>query len=398
MSNRNKSKTPIITIVEKFLGSRNNYRYNVISGYVEYWCLDCQEILVLDDYEINTLHTDMAKKGIRIPISSLRNLFKSSFAPKFNPIEDYFKSLPAWDQQTDYIQQLTETVKTTNDELWSIYLRKWLVAMVACLLYDDIVNHTMLVFSGEQGLGKTSWLLKLIPDELRDYVYSGSIDPNNKDTLIHLVERVLINIDELDILGRNQLGSLKQLITRDSVKIRRPYGSISENMPRRASFVSSINHKEFLNDQTGNRRFLCVDTININYKHTVLMSGVYSQALYLFNSGYKFWFDKSEIEIINSNNDQYRMKSIEEELLLANFEPCKEADATDKLSTTEILQIIFAENRNQINNGTLQRLGKVLASYKYVKSKKAGRQVYCLRRKANYAVGYQPGHQASQAN
>lgn len=398
MSNSNKSKTPIITIVEKFLGSRNNYRYNVISGYVEYWCLDCQEIKVLDDYEVNTLHTEMAKKGIRIPISNLRNLFKSSFAPKFNPFEDYFKNLPVWDQQTDYIQQLTETVKTTNDELWSIYLKKWLVAMVACLLYDDITNHTMLVFSGEQGLGKTTWHLRLIPDELKDYGFSGSIDPSEKDTLIFLAEKMLINIDELEILGRNKLGSLKQLITKDSVKIRRPYGSISENMPRRASFVSSINNKEFLNDQTGNRRFLCVDTINIDYQHSVLMSGVYSQALYLFNSGYKFWFDKSEIDMINDNNEQYRMKSIEEELLLALFEPCNEEDAPNKLSTTEILELIFENNRNQIHNGSLQRLGRILTSYNFVKTKKAGRQVYCLKRKANYEGGYQPGYQASQAN
>lgn len=388
----------IIELVEIFLATRGNFKYNVVTGYIEYWCTECAESKVLDDYEINTIHADLARSGIKFPIDTLKNLFKSSFAPKYYPFEEYFLNIPEWDQQTDYIQQLANTVKTTNDELWSLYLKKWVVAMVACLLDETVTNHTMLVFSGEQGLGKTSWFLKLIPEALKDYVFSGSIDPNSKDTLIFISEKMLINIDELEILGRTQLGGLKQLITRDSVKIRRPYGLFSENMPRRASFVSSINHKEFLNDLTGNRRFLCVDAIKIDYRHTVLMSGVYSQAYFLWKSGFQFWFDQSDIEMINKNNEQYRMKSIEEELLLAHFEPCKEVNATDKLSTTEILQLIFAENKSQFHNGSLQRLGKILTSYKFVKTKKAGRQVYCLKRKANNGGGYQPEYSAGIAN
>lgn len=402
MENNERNNTPqqrtIIEIVEFFLSTKGNFKYNIVTGYIEYWCTECNEGKILGDYEINSIHADLARNGIKFPMDSLRNLLKSNFAPRHNPFEEYFQNILPWDQKTDYIQQLVNTVKTTNDELWSIYLKKWLVALVACLLDEAVINHTMIVFFGKQGLGKTSWLLKLIPPELKDYSFSGSIDPSSKDTLIFLAEKMLINIDELEILGRTQLGSLKQLITRDSVKIRRPYGLFSENMPRRASFVSSLNHKEFLNDLTGNRRFLCFDAIQIDYAHNVLMSGVYSQAYYLWKSGFRYWFNNSDIEMINTNNEQYRMKSIEEELLLALFERCDVADATDLLSTTEILQLIFENNKNQIHNGTLQRLGKILNAYKFIKTKKAGRQVYCLKRKANPLGGYQPGYAADQAN
>lgn len=56
---------------------------------------------------------------------------------------------------------------------------------------------------------------KLMPLELKQYIFSGSINPNNKDTLIHLAECMLINLDELENLNRTEIGSLKELITKN---------------------------------------------------------------------------------------------------------------------------------------------------------------------------------------
>lgn len=387
--NKNKNHVPIIQHIEQHLSGMNDYRYNVVTGYIEFKCKECMSGQILDEYDFNTLLRSLAKSNLSTSSSMLKNLLKSSFVPKFNPFDSYFNKLSPWDQETDFIGQLADTVKTTNDELWRLFLKKWLVAMVACLLDDNVSNHTMLVLSGEQGIGKTTWTLKLIPPELRDYVFSGSIDPNNKDTYIFLAEKILINLDELEILNRNQLGSLKQLITKDSVKIRRPYATLSETMPRRASFASSVNFKEFLSDLSGNRRFLCFEAIDINYKHNVSMEGVYTQAMALWKSGFKFWFDKTEIDVINANNEQYRTKSLEEELLLKHFDPCIAAEANDFLTTTEILNVIFGDDRRNIHNGSLQRLGKILSSRGFLRLKRAGRQVYCVKRKGFISQAYQ---------
>ena len=40
--------------------------------------------------------------------------------------------------------------------------RKWIVALVAGLLIDKVVNHTVIVFSGKQGVGKTTWILNIV--------------------------------------------------------------------------------------------------------------------------------------------------------------------------------------------------------------------------------------------
>lgn len=55
--------------------------------------------------------------------------------------------------------------------------------------------------------------------------------PGNKDTLIHLVECMLINLDELENLNRTEIGSLKELITKNQIRIRRPYGHNNETYP-----------------------------------------------------------------------------------------------------------------------------------------------------------------------
>ena len=388
-SNKNDEKT-LMEMAESALSKRYEFMYNVVTGVILWREKGGSNGKILDDYDLNSFLVYLNHRKIVIPLGTLSNLLKSSFVPKFDPFQQYFGNLPAWDQKTDFIHQLADTVKTTNDDLWNFYFKKWIVAMVACLLDEKILNHTMLVFSGEQGIGKTTWAENLMPDALKSYMYSGTIDPNNKDTLIFLYEKWLINVDELEILGRAQLGSLKQLITRDSVKIRRPYGRISENLPRRASFISSVNNSEFLHDLTGNRRFLGVEVLKIEYDHQVSLEGVYSQALYLWKNGFRFYFDKEEIQIVNKNNEGYRIKSLVEELLFNHFSLCEETEATDYLTTSEVLGILFANNKNAQHNGNLQQLGRILNAQKFLKRKRAGKQEYLLKRQPQETNAYQP--------
>ena len=39
--------------------------------------------------------------------------------------------------------------------------------MVACVVNEKQINQTVIVFSGKQGLGKTTWIEKLMPKELK---------------------------------------------------------------------------------------------------------------------------------------------------------------------------------------------------------------------------------------
>ncbi len=118
------------------------------------------------------------------------------------------------------------------------------------------------------------------------------------------------------------------------------------------------------------------------------MDKVYAQALALYRSGFRFWFEPDEIEQINQNNEKFRIISLEEQQLFKFFNPCGRDDATHLLSSSEILHIIFDENRNLINDVSLQRLGKILTANKFIKTRRSGRQLYYLKSKGQNGEGY----------
>lgn len=333
--------------VQKFLSERFLFRYNIVLAKTEYQIKDGdKEYKEITDYEINTISLSMEKVGLNYGTDQLRKLLNSEFVPKYDPFQEYLNNLPAWNGQ-DYIGELANTVNTTKNELFSWVFRKWLVAVVASLIDNNIINHTVLVFVGKQGKGKSTWIRKLIPTELKEYYYEGVISPSNKDDKFQLAENMVINLDELQSLRPSDIEALKGLITSTQVKLRRPYARTQESMPRRASFTGSVNHKEFLTDTTGNRRFLCFETESIDYE----------------------------------NNNDFMSISVEEDLLLQYLEPCFKEDSNALFnSPTAILkELLILDSPNPeprgisgINNPSAISLGKMLNKHGFDRKKVKG--------------------------
>lgn len=374
-------KPPNLVVIEKFLKANYSFRYNLVSNRIEFKPTKSSEYVLISDFHINSIYRKMKLNRIAINLMEIRSIINSDFVIKYDPFISYFDSLPFWDQKTDYIEQYASLIKTTNDILFQKCFKKWLVALVACAYDPSIVNHTVLIFSSKQGLGKTTFLMNIIPKELKEYVYSGALNPDSKDSTIHLSECLLINLDEIDTLNRGQISSLKEIITRGSIKIRKPFGHHADNLIRRASFCGSVNNKEFLNDNSGNRRFNCHDVVFIDYKKNVDLELVYSQAFHLFKNKFKFWFEGEDIDEITAHNEQFQSVTFEEELLLKYYEPVAPSDTNLFLSATDIAAV-FAENvKVNITNSFKQNLGKALAKHKFVRVKKNGRWVYALKNK-----------------
>lgn len=373
---------PVIQKIENYLNQNFKLRYNEVTGRVEFLEINkSEQFEELNDYTINSINRKMLKDKISCSTTLIHTVLNSDYTPVYNPFKTYLNNLPAWDGETDYIDELANTITTTNNSLWSFCFRKWLVAMVGSLLDDNVINHTVIVFSGAQGIGKTTWMLNLVPAELKKYCFSGTINPNNKDTLIQLSECMLINLDELENLNRSELGAMKEIITKNGIRVRRPYGYSADFMPRRASFAGSVNGKEFLNDTTGSRRFLCFEVTAINYMHSIALQNVLSQAVALFKSGFQYWFDTQEIKRINKNNEQFRIMSVEEELLLAYFNPCSTEEADYFFTTTELIHYFTQRVKITLTEGAKQKMGKALRAHKFERLKKQGRYVYALQEK-----------------
>ena len=221
------------------------------------------------------------------------------------------------------ISRTSRTPSTKADTLWRGCFKKWFVAMVASWMKDEVVNHTVLVLVGRQGIFKTTWLDNLIPPELRAYSsklpLSGQI---SKDDRLRLCENGLLNIDELDAMCGREMNIVKSLLTSTDVNERVAYGYTKERRVRLASFCASSNKREFLTDMTGNRRWLPfeVDSIQNPFHTTLPYDLMYAEALYLIDNDFNYWFDLEEIDTLEQHNEVFRAQDSEEQLLPILFD------------------------------------------------------------------------------
>lgn len=368
---------------ERYLSKNYDFRLNKVLGRLEYKRKSSQSFLLLDDYKFNSFIRDMLKRKIRISKDTLKSIINSDFVDVYEPFIEYFENLPEWDGTTDHIQQLADTVQTDNNEKWSKWFKKWIVAVVACAIDDEKINHTAIVFAGKQGIGKTTWMHKLVPNQLNKYFYSGIPNPNNKDTKIRMAECLLINLDEMDNLTPSNTDKLKEIITSPEIKVRRAYGHFDQIMPRRASFMGSVNNKQFLHDTTGNRRFLCFDVSQINFLHGINMDLVYAQAKHLLDNGFPYFFTTEEGEEVSEHNEQFQAISPVEEMILKYFETVdveKELPPL-KLTATEIGEYLSKRAVFLINDASIQKIGRIMKKHNFTRLKYQGNYVYALKEK-----------------
>ena len=377
--------------IEAYLSTHYEFRYNTVLGRTEYHSKLNSDFVKVGRYEINTLRREIDNDtGIITSSDNLYSIIESSFSPRINPIQEYFKGLPLIDIGDDSscggsysssvvpssfslkaIPDLASCVVVRNSQKWLPYLIKWLVAVVANTMDDrECRNHTCLVLTGEQGKFKTTFLDLLCPPALHGYSYTGKIYPQEKDTLTYIGQNLIVNIDDqLKALNKRDENELKNLITCPMVKYRMPYDKYVEEHPHLASFVASVNGNDFLTDPTGSRRFLPFEVLSIDIKRAkaISMDSVYAEAKALLKSGFRYWFDDDEIAELYRESEDFQVQTAEMELLLRCFEKPTEDENYLLMTTTEILTYLGIYTHQPL---LAKRMGEALKKAGYIKMSK----------------------------
>ncbi|MBR1941630.1 MAG: hypothetical protein IJ845_09930 [Bacteroidaceae bacterium] len=345
-SHQKKDKTIYATPTQiaEFLQTQAQFRKNTVTRYTEMLPLGQTEWQRVTDYEVHSLWLKMDGQTELPRPHGAKEFFQildSSFVPLYNPFEDYFQSLPEWHEgDTDYIGQLAATVHTTADEHFAHCLRKWLVAMVAAFFSPTVVNQTIMVFIGEQGIYKTKWFNSLLPPELRLYFCTRShTDQYSKDDRLMLAEFALICFEEIDSPGRTALAQLKAMVTMEKVNERAAYARNKEERLHIASFCATGNNKQFLVDPTGNRRWLAFEVLEIAdpYRHAIDYRHLYAQVYALWKQGFQYYFTQEEIRRLNERNEEFMNVTPEEEMLLTHFSRPTRQQPGRYLTSTQII-------------------------------------------------------------
>lgn len=358
--NRGDSKTATVEEIKSFLDGHISLRFNEITSRVEYEIpadnTDIHRFMPVNDRIVNSLWSQMSTIT-RVNIQDMYRVIESDYVPVFNPFKEYLNNLSKPGEQ-DYIRELAQTVRVKGGEqeqkLWHLYLKKWLVGMVASWLSEDVVNNVILVLIGEQGAYKTTWFNYLLPPPLKQYFYTKTnANRMSKDDILTLAQYALVCCEELDTMRPAELNQLKAAVTMPSIDERAAYAHYHEHRKHIASFCGTGNNTQFLSDPTGNRRWLPfeVDSILSPREHPFHYEGIYAQALSLYTSGFQYWFTKEEIQELNRHNKQFETPHLEHELVDLYFRRPIDSELGEFISVARALQMI--------SNGISQKLSAV---------------------------------------
>ncbi|HFI6701182.1 VapE domain-containing protein [Escherichia coli] len=261
----------------------------------------------------------------RLPMSNIEGHIKTiAVRNTYNPVRDFINQRE-WDGRSRFAD-LLNTISTPGDysrDLLAMLVRRWLLsAVAAAYLEAGFWSKGVLVFQGEQSLGKTAWFKALLPPDNRNLVKVGAtIDPGNKDSVASAISHWLVELGELDATFRKaDIAKLKAFISQDRDDLRRPYDRLESKYQRRTVFFASVNPKHFLADDTGNVRWWTIPVTAVNYEHGIDTQQLWAEVLSWFEAGERWWLDRDEEAMLEVVNEQHGQTDPIEEMILARFD------------------------------------------------------------------------------
>ena len=354
----------------KYLNSKYSLRFNTIS-------LEFEIKRSLDkkwsSLNLSSLYIELIQSGIDIPMNKLEILVRSHLINQYNPISEYFESLKEWDGE-DHIKNLCSYVKTNDENAFLYHMEKWFTRAVLCALEKEKINkHCLVLANTIQNSGKSTYLRFFIPRKLMNYL-SEDIGLD-KDSRIKLCKNLIINLDELSILAKADINSLKAFISKAHINERLPYARKAEYLERICSFVGSTNKTDFLTDESGSVRWIIFEVtekINFNYSLEIDIDKVWAQAY--FNAykrkGFNPELTLADISENEKRNERFTQMTLEQEMVSKFYEA---SDNLEEFKTATEVMIDLNSHGIRLNH---LKIGRALSSFKFPRVKHPQRQIY----------------------
>ena len=241
----------------------------------------------------------------------------------YNPVAEWVTSSP-WDGQ-DHLAQLIATVKAKGEDadhrimaMKTAFITRWMISAIAAAFRPNGVSaHGVLVFQGAQYVGKTKWFKSLVPESIGVLKDGMLLRPDDRDSVMKCVSNWLVELGEIDATFRkSDVAALKSFLTSDRDVLRRAYARKESAFARRTVFFASVNPKNYLHDDTGNRRYWTIECERLDHDHNVNMQQVWAQIYeQLFVPGESWFLTASEMALLNDHNEDFTVIDPIEELI-----------------------------------------------------------------------------------
>ena len=207
-----------------------------------------------DSALFSLIQADYGLKSRQDFADALKNV---SMRNKFHPVRELLDSL-TWDGKEHIRSLLPEYLGAEDSDYTYQVMRLWMLGAVSRVYKPGSKFDYTIILQGSQGIGKSTFLKLMALD---DSWFNDSLDSLDSDKAVQsLTGSWIIELAELKSLARTAGGveSVKRFLTATQDKYRIPYERRADTFYRQCVFAGTTNKDDFLQDETGNRRFLIV--------------------------------------------------------------------------------------------------------------------------------------------
>ena len=368
--------------IERLLREKYELRYNALTEQSEYRAKGSDAAFQAVTQRVyKTWMADLQSDGYSVWwAEGVHIAAESMHIEPYHPVTHYFESLPEWDGE-DRLRPLMS--RLTKDETMVCYLSRWLLALViqaqgrGDALYANSVAPILV--SEQQGMHKSTFCRLLLPPELRMF-YTDNFDLSAESQCERrLVDSLLINLDEYDRYSATKQSTLKNLMQMTTLRMRKAYAKQCCTLPRIASFIGTSNSHALLTDESGSRRFLCLDIREmIDVDTPIDHPQLYAQCMHLLTHGERHWFTADEVRDIEKRNRHFRRHQPVEELFFRHYRMPRKGEVPQMLSATDIYEHLHRTNARLMDKVSAYRFGSILRTMGVTRHQSHDRRVYAV--------------------
>jgi predicted P-loop ATPase len=258
------------------------------------WAINGFEPGPLADPDISGCRLWLERQHVAVSKNDTFNAVEYVAAQKhINPVRDYFER-QAWDGVERLDHWLIDFLGVDDTSFARAAGAKWMIGAVARVFRPGAKVDTMLILEGPQGIKKSSALACLATLDGERFFTDEIAALGSRDAAQQLGGNLIVEMAELDAIGKADVTAIKAFLTRQVDKVRLPYARTVSSLRRQCVFAGTVNPDGtgYLRDRTGGRRFWPVLCSKIDLDALeVAKPQLWAEAVHRFNAGEVWWIE-----------------------------------------------------------------------------------------------------------
>jgi predicted P-loop ATPase len=270
---------------------------------------------------------------------------------RVHPVRDYLNGLN-WDGVPRLDRWLSTYLGVEESNYSYAVGARWMLSAVVRIYRPGAKADCCLILEGPQGIKKSTALRTLAGEYFTDEL----ADLGSKDAALQIRGVWIVEISELDSLVRSEIASIKAFMSRSADRFRPPFGRRVVECARQCVFAGTVNHTEYLRDETGARRFWPVLCGSIDVEALARdREQLWAEAKCRYSSGEKWWLDTSALVEIAAEEQSARYQGDPWEEIIGPW-----LQGRSSTSISEVLEKCVNKPQAQWTQADKNRVGRCL--------------------------------------